>query len=37
MSQRRQSAVPTVCVVPGDDSAPEVVLPTVEILHGLAP
>ncbi len=28
---------PTVCVVPGDDSAPEVVLPTVEILHRLAP
>ena len=37
MSQRKQSAVPTVCVVPGDDAAPEVVLPTVEILHALAP
>jgi isocitrate/isopropylmalate dehydrogenase len=37
MSQRKHNAVPTVCVVPGDDSAPEVVLPTVEILHALAP
>ncbi len=37
MSQRKQNVVPSVCVVPGDDSAPEVVLPTVEILHALAP
>ncbi len=37
MSQRKHNTVPTVCIVPGDDSAPEVVLPTVEILHELAP
>jgi 3-isopropylmalate dehydrogenase len=28
---------PTVCVVVGDDAAPEVVRPTVELLHRLAP
>ncbi|QBD81605.1 isocitrate/isopropylmalate dehydrogenase family protein [Ktedonosporobacter rubrisoli] len=28
---------PTICVIAGDDSAPEVVLPTVEILRHLAP
>jgi isocitrate/isopropylmalate dehydrogenase len=29
--------IPTVCVIPGDDAAPEVVHPTVEILHALVP
>ena len=28
---------PLVCVIPGDDAAPEVVLPTVELLHALVP
>ena len=28
---------PTVCVVAGDDAAPEVMRPTVEVLHQLAP
>ncbi len=28
---------PLVCVIPGDDAAPEVVLPTVELLHELTP
>lgn len=28
---------PLVCVIPGDDAAPEVVLPTVELLHELVP
>jgi isocitrate/isopropylmalate dehydrogenase len=28
---------PTVCVIPGDDAAPEVMRPTVEILRSLAP
>jgi isocitrate/isopropylmalate dehydrogenase len=28
---------PTVCIVPGDDAAPEVMRPTVEILRSLAP
>lgn len=28
---------PLVCVIAGDDAAPEVVLPTVELLHKLAP
>jgi isocitrate/isopropylmalate dehydrogenase len=31
------SAPPTVCVIAGDDAAPEVVRPTVEILRSLAP
>ncbi len=35
---RRSSASPsTVCVIPGDDAAPEVMRPTVEILRSLAP
>ncbi len=32
-----ESTPPTVCVVAGDDAAPEVVRPTVEVLHELAP
>jgi isocitrate/isopropylmalate dehydrogenase len=28
---------PLVCVIPGDDAAPEVVLPTVELLHEMVP
>ncbi len=28
---------PLVCVIPGDDAAPEVVLPTVALLHDLVP
>ena len=28
---------PLVCVIPGDDAAPEVVQPTVELLHDLVP
>jgi isocitrate/isopropylmalate dehydrogenase len=28
---------PTVCVIPGDDAAPEIMRPTVEILRSLAP
>lgn len=28
---------PTVCVIAGDDAAPEVMRPTVELLHSLAP
>ncbi len=36
--QRRSSvSQPTVCVIPGDDAAPEVMRPTVEILRSLAP
>ena len=36
--ERRPSASPpTVCVIPGDDAAPEVMRPTVEILRSLAP
>ena len=36
--ERRSSASPpTVCVVPGDDAAPEVMRPTVEVLRSLAP
>jgi isocitrate/isopropylmalate dehydrogenase len=31
------SEPPTVCVIAGDDAAPEVMRPTVEILHMLAP
>lgn len=38
MMHRRLSSSPaTVCVVAGDDAAPEVMRPTVEILHELAP
>ena len=37
MSQHQQNTPPTVCVVPGDDAAPEVVRPTVEVLRLLAP
>ena len=35
-SQQFQSP-PTVCVIGGDDAAPEVMRPTVEILHALVP
>jgi Isocitrate/isopropylmalate dehydrogenase len=35
--EQQRTHSPTVCVVPGDDAAPEVVLPTVEILHALVP
>ncbi len=36
--ERRSSvSPPTVCVIPGDDAAPEVMRPTVETLHSLAP
>lgn len=36
--ERRSSASPpTVCVIPGDDAAPEVMRPTVEVLRSLAP
>jgi isocitrate/isopropylmalate dehydrogenase len=31
------SGSPTVCAIAGDDAAPEVMRPTVEILHSLAP
>ncbi len=34
---RSSAASPTVCVIPGDDAAPEVMRPTVEILRALAP
>lgn len=37
MNRRRFSSTPTVCVIPGDDAAPEVMRPTVEILRTLAP
>ena len=37
MNHRTLQTPPTVCVVPGDDAAPEVVRPTVEILRRLAP
>ena len=33
----RATAPPTVCVISGDDAAPEVIRPTVEILRSLAP
>jgi len=33
----RATAPPTVCVISGDDAAPEVMRPTVEILSSLAP
>src|SRR2546425_10323402 len=34
---RSHSGSPTVCVIAGDDAAPEVMRPTVEILRLLAP
>ncbi len=37
MSRREFQSPPNVCVIPGDDSAPEVVFPTVAILRSLAP
>lgn len=37
MSRREFQSPPRVCVIPGDDAAPEVVRPTVEILRSLAP
>jgi hypothetical protein len=37
MSRRQFQSPPSVCVLPGDDAAPEVVRPTVEILRLLAP
>ncbi|HZT99784.1 MAG TPA: isocitrate/isopropylmalate family dehydrogenase [Ktedonobacteraceae bacterium] len=37
MIRRRVQFPPTVCVIAGDDAAPEVVRPTVEILHSLVP
>jgi isocitrate/isopropylmalate dehydrogenase len=37
MRARNLQSSPTVCVIPGDDAAPEVVQPTVEILRELAP
>ncbi|GLV59061.1 3-isopropylmalate dehydrogenase [Dictyobacter sp. S3.2.2.5] len=37
MHNRQFHNPPLVCVVPGDDAAPEVVRPTVEILRELAP
>ncbi|GAC1394055.1 MAG: bifunctional 3-isopropylmalate/3-methylmalate dehydrogenase [Ktedonobacteraceae bacterium] len=35
--RRSSASPPTVCVIPGDDAAPEVMRPTVEILRSLAP
>ncbi len=37
MRARHLQSPPTVCVIPGDDAAPEVVQPTVEILRALVP
>lgn len=37
MNRRILQQPPTVCVVPGDDAAPEVMLPTVALLRQLAP
>jgi isocitrate/isopropylmalate dehydrogenase len=37
MSVRALQSPPTVCVIAGDDAAPEVMRPTVEILRTLAP
>lgn len=37
MTRRNLQSPPTVCVIPGDDAAPEVMRPTVEVLHELAP
>lgn len=37
MNRRDLNRPPVVCVVNGDDAAPEVMLPTVEILRSLAP
>ena len=36
-TRRSSASPPTVCVIPGDDSAPEVMQPTVEMLRSLAP
>lgn len=36
-TRRSTASPPTVCVIPGDDAAPEVMRPTVEILRSLAP
>ena len=37
MIRRRVQSLPTVCVIAGDDAAPEVMRPTVEILRSLVP
>src|SRR5256885_71374 len=37
MMRQQFEAAPRVCVIAGDDAAPEVVLPTVEVLRLLAP
>ncbi len=37
MNRRHFSLPPTVCVIPGDDAAPEAMRPTVEILRELVP
>ncbi len=37
MSRRNLQSPPTVCVIAGDDAAPEVMRPTVEVLRTLAP
>jgi len=37
MSRQQLQSPPGVCVIPGDDAAPEVVRPTVTILRSLAP
>jgi isocitrate/isopropylmalate dehydrogenase len=37
MNRHQFQSSPTVCVIPGDDAAPEVMRPTVEILRSLAP
>jgi isocitrate/isopropylmalate dehydrogenase len=37
MNRRRFQSPPTVCVIPGDDAAPEAMRPTVEVLRELAP
>ncbi len=36
-AHRPSASPPTVCVIPGDDAAPEVMRPTVEVLRSLAP
>jgi isocitrate/isopropylmalate dehydrogenase len=37
MTRRQLQSPPIVCVIPGDDAAPEVMRPTVQILRQLAP
>jgi isocitrate/isopropylmalate dehydrogenase len=37
VNRRQFQSSPTVCVIPGDDAAPEIMRPTVEILRSLAP